>query len=430
MRDEDRGTDMLTGGAGGDAGACTGGRKGYRRATHRTVAPAATLDRLRPLLASMGITRVANVTGLDRIGIPVVTVCRPNSRSSAVFHGKGLDLDAAKASGVMEAAETYHAERVDLPLRLASHRELLAAGLPSIDIGGLPRAAGGGRFDPDLPLLWVAGRDLLGDREVWLPFEVVHANGTLPPAMGSGCFAADTNGLASGNHILEAICHGICEVVERDATSLWHRLDRRARDRTRVDLGTVDDDACREALDRFTRAGVAVAVWETTTDVGIASFQCLVVDERGSGAAGHLGHGAGCHPARDIALLRALTEAAQVRTTYIAGAREDLSPDDYAPATLAEKLRQARALMACDGTGRDFRTVPTRYTETFADDVAWMLGRLRAAGAAEQVAVVDLTRPELGLPVVRVVIPGLEGSDHHDGYVLGARARALLGERP
>ncbi|MHC4093368.1 MAG: YcaO-like family protein, partial [Planctomycetota bacterium] len=67
--------------------------------THRTVSPAETLARLTPLLPQMGITRVANITGLDFIGIPVVMVCRPNSRSIAVAQGKGLELVAAKVSG-------------------------------------------------------------------------------------------------------------------------------------------------------------------------------------------------------------------------------------------------------------------------------------------------------------------------------------------
>ena len=103
------------------------GFKAYRRGTHRTVDPAATLARLQPHLAGMGITRIANVTGLDRIGVPVVMVCRPNARSLAVSQGKGLTLDAAKASGVMEAIELYHAEHIELPLKLAQRPRSAAA---------------------------------------------------------------------------------------------------------------------------------------------------------------------------------------------------------------------------------------------------------------------------------------------------------------
>ena len=98
--------------------------KRYTVGTHRICPPNDTLARVQPLLADMGITRIANVTGLDRIGIPVVMVIRPNARSVAVSQGKGLTLAAAKASGVMEAAELWHAEHITKPLKLASFEEM------------------------------------------------------------------------------------------------------------------------------------------------------------------------------------------------------------------------------------------------------------------------------------------------------------------
>ena len=77
----------------------------YFRGTERTETPARTLERVQGILPAMGITGIANVTGLDKIGIPVVMTCRPNSRSLSVFQGKGVDLDAARACGVMEACD-------------------------------------------------------------------------------------------------------------------------------------------------------------------------------------------------------------------------------------------------------------------------------------------------------------------------------------
>src|ERR1051326_6617161 len=98
--------------------------KVLRRGTHRSASLNDTIKRVLPLAPVMGITRVANVTGLDKVGIPVVMVSRPNSRSVTVSQGKGIDLASAKASGLMEAAELYHAETATLPLRLASYEEL------------------------------------------------------------------------------------------------------------------------------------------------------------------------------------------------------------------------------------------------------------------------------------------------------------------
>jgi YcaO-like protein with predicted kinase domain len=398
------------------------GFKAYRRGTHRTVDPAATLLRVRPHLADMGITRIANVTGLDRIGVPVVMVCRPNARALAVSQGKGLTLEAAKASGVMEAVELHHAERIELPLKLGSARDL-ARTHRLVDLAALPGLTDS-RFHRDLPILWLEGRSLPGDAPIWLPYEIVHTNYTLPLPTGSGCFPASSNGLASGNHMLEAINHGIAEVVERDSSALWHHLGRASRERTRIDLGTIDNDDCAGVLDRLERAEFAVAAWDTTTDVGIASFYCLIIDRRLENA--HFGAGAGAHPARAVALLRALTEAIQVRTTYIAGSRDDLRPDEFTPAAIEQKLRHAQALLGAGGTPRRFCDVPSYESRTCAEDLAWMLDRLRMIGI-ETVVAVDLTRPELGLPVTRVVIPGLEGPHDHARYVPGARALEALG---
>src|SRR5437764_407034 len=102
-------------------------QKGFTAGTHRVVSPSETLERFMGKKESMGITRLCNITHLDNIGIPVVIAVRPASRSLSVSQGKGLTLEAAKASALMESIETYHAERIELPLRLASYRELSKA---------------------------------------------------------------------------------------------------------------------------------------------------------------------------------------------------------------------------------------------------------------------------------------------------------------
>src|SRR4026208_580587 len=83
--------------------------------------------RLRKHFRRRGITRLAEVTGLDRIGIPVCMAVRPNSKTLAVSQGKGLSDAAAQASAIMEAAEVATAERLTIPVHLASMRELAAA---------------------------------------------------------------------------------------------------------------------------------------------------------------------------------------------------------------------------------------------------------------------------------------------------------------
>jgi YcaO-like protein with predicted kinase domain len=275
-------------------------------------------------------------------------------------------------------------------------------------------------------MLWIEGRNLLDDLPTWVPFEVVHTNYTLPLPPSSGAFVASSNGLASGNHALEAVSHAIGELVERDAMTLWLAHDTQARARTRVDLATIDDPACATVLDRLEHAGVAVGVWEVTSDVGIPAFRCIIADRDASSLRPYLpGLGSGCHPTREIALLRALTEAAQVRLTLISGARDDLSLAKYArSADIEAHGRLIADIAQVPAECRSFKSAPTFDSDSIDDDLRWQLQRLRAAKISEVVAI-DLSKPALGVPVVRVVIPGLEGIHDAPGYRGGARYQAI-----
>ena len=395
--------------------------KAYLNGAHLLIDPAQTLTRVMPLMAHMGITRIGNVTGLDRIGIPVVMVCRPNSRSIAVSQGKGLTLDAARASGLMESVESWHAERIDRPLKLGSFDDL-GGDHDFIDIERLP-AMRGSCYRPGLPILWIEGVDLASDATLWLPYEMVHTYYAHPVPAGSGCFAQSSNGLASGNHYLEAVSHAICECVERDASSLWHHRGRAQRDAVKLDLGSVDDACCNALLARLAAADLSVTVWDITSDTGIPAFECVVLDE--TRAEVHPGQGAGCHPSKSIALVRAITEAAQVRTTYIAGSRDDLTHAEFGPDELARRNHEFRDLLGAVPGTVDFVKLPSHEFASFEEDVDWLLGRLRSVGI-EQVLCVDLTRAEIDIPVVRVVIPGLEAPHDDDDYLPGPRARAII----
>jgi YcaO-like protein with predicted kinase domain len=385
---------------------------------YRALTPDETIARVLAHRDVLGITRVANLTGLDRTGVPVVMVSRPNARSSAVFNGKGIDIAAAKASALMEAAETWHAEHVRAPLRLATFAEMRQE-KPVVDVDGLPRLPET-EFDPHLPILWIEGLNLMDGGPVWAPFEMVHADYRVAGPSMSGAFSMSTNGLASGARFPEAVRHALCELIERDATSLWNQKSLRDREGARLNLATVDDPRSLAILELLARAELDVAVWDITTDVGVAAFQCYVVDRAGESS--HRGIGAASRVQREIALLGAILEAAQVRTTYIIGSREDIEPGDYDPATLRRRNAEARALMAKSEVGRDFRSVPTRRFETAEAEVEQLLDRLRSIGLKQAIAV-DLTHPEIDIPVVRMIVPGLEGSDHHPAnYAPGARA--------
>ena len=239
----------------------------------------------------------------------------------------------------------------------------------------------------------------------------------------SGALSMGTNGLASGATFLEAVRHALCELIERDATALWHASSRVERNSRRLDLATVDDPQSLDILDRLTRAELEVAVWDITTDIGACAFHCLVIDR--TGEIGHVGIGSAAHPRRARALLGALVEAAQVRTTYIIGSREDIEASDYDPTILARRNAEARASIRVTQRPLSVASSANAEFETAVADVQWLLARLRAIGLT-QAAAVDLTQPELGVPVVRMVAPGLEGADHDPSqYSPGLRARAM-----
>lgn len=380
---------------------------------------AAMLRVLLPRMHEFGITRVADITGLDRVGIPVAIAIRPRARSVSVSQGKALDLSAAKVAALMEAIEVWHAENVDAPLRLASIAEMRATGR-ACAIDRLPVAAR--RRRESTRALWIEGRDLVSGATKLVPFEMVHADYAPPVKPGHGFFPASTNGLASGAAPDDAIRAAICELIERDALSLWHRRPLAERSLSRLDLSTVDDPDCLQACRLIEAAALSLAVWEVTSDIGIAAFLCLVTDSRAGD--GHVGLGSGAHPDGAVALLRALTEAAQTRLTYISGARDDLDAEEFTALGHAGKRHMAEALLRAGPPQRAFRHMESGATA--ADDVRLLLERLKARGM-EEVIIVDLGRPGSDLFVMRAIVPGLEAPHDEPDYVPGPRALAIAG---
>jgi ribosomal protein S12 methylthiotransferase accessory factor len=223
---------------------------------------------------------------------------------------------------------------------------------------------------------------------------------------------------------VEALVHGLCEVVERDATTLWHMAGPAGQAARRLDPASVDDPQCAQVLALLEGADVIAGIWETTSDVGVAAFFCTIVDrETGSWRQLYPSSGAGCHPNRSIALLRALTEAAQSRLTLISGARDDRPRAEYRSRQDVDAVDRVRREIEDGRCLRRFEDVPTFEADLFEDDLAWLLDGLRGIGLRTVMAV-DLTKPAIGIPVFRVVVPGLEPPHEVPGYVPGGRARA------
>jgi YcaO-like protein with predicted kinase domain len=399
--------------------------KAYWCGTHRSVSPEQTWQVIQPLFTEAGITRVADLTGLDRIGIPVFSVARPNSRSISVAMGKGVTSTAAKVSGVMEALESFQAENLRAPLRLGAAAELESQGLAT-HVAGLPRSAAL-PYDDAARLLWIEARRSSDSQPVWLPYELAHTDYRLPLPTGSGRFLMSSNGLASGNNLLEAASHGLCELIERDATTLWSQMRSEHAAERRLALDSVTDETCRSLLEQFEAANVTVVVWDVTTDVGVPAFVCKVADRDGSRFRPvGVRRGMGCHPHPAVALSRALTEAAQARLTVISGARDDLAMSYYDD-EFEERTRQAFLRLALEPTPRAFASVPGHASHSFASDLEFLTARLAAVGC-EDVFYIDVTRAGWPLAAVRVVVPGLEAAHDAPAYAMGPRVARLLAE--
>ena len=386
--------------------------------THRTRDPRDTFADYSRLMPRLGITRIANLTGLDYVNLPVFTAMRPNARSLATSQGKGVDPEAARVSALMESIEFWHVEQNNYPLRFANYLDLRRSERV-VDIEQLPRNRRAGRLRLDAARTWIQGFDLIAGEPTWVPFELMSFGTYSPQKLVD--FGATTNGLASGNHLLEAAVHGLCEVIERDSETIWQHTN----DLNVVDRATVDDPECKKIISLLSSINASVMISDLTTDVGVPTYRCALIDppERVKLRAVAMGEGYGTHLSPGIALSRALTEAIQVRLTYIAGSRDDLRRESFNPTTdsrlqlsMLEHMRDAEPECAFDR--------PNQATNSFEDDLRVLLKAVQNVGV-KSVILVDLKQPGIDIPVVFMVAVGLEG--YPFVHVPGPRVPSLAG---
>lgn len=384
----------------------------------RSVRPAATIRRASAVLDIIGVTKVADVTDLDRVGIPNFMSVRPHDLGPGIsyYNGKGTTRAAAHAGALMEAIERHAGERYDGSVIASSHYNLRSehACVDPLEIH-VPMVR---RYSEHLMLEWVLGFDLMTRRPTYAPLNCVVA----PYSSDSGMslFYTSTNGLASGNTRVDAVCHALCEVIERDATGLaMARADvRPAVAAILADMGfggglTADAGhaplislrglprAAAALVRKLQQAGLAVELLNLTSATGIATVACTITEPPGLPTVTKAYSGCGTHPDARIALTRALTEAAQSRLTCIQGGREDLP--EFVPAKGAPPVEPRQR----SGQTISFDEIASYQHPSVNDDVEFIIERMRQSGF-EQVVAVDITRKEVGIPVVRVIVPRSE----------------------
>ncbi len=373
--------------------------KGYTKDTHRVVPPEETLRRVEKVLPDIGVTRVAEISGLDRIGIPVYSAIRPSSARGAisVYAGKGATPVEARVSVMMEAVERYSSEfqAADKKRVIVGTYGEVSNGKAAIDPQSLILP---GILLPSARLDWIDGFDLMHKKEVLLPCNAVFHPYLAPFRL----FRSNTNGLASGNTLEEAIFHGLMEVVERDALSVAEA----SRDTGRELILTESDGLAFELYDKFVRANVEVKLWYLPTDSGIPTV-LAATDDKELMDPSLLVMGVGTHLDARIAALRALTEVAQSRATQIQGAREDTDREKVVRRIGYERMKRLNRHWYADGREKvGLGELPDLSTDSHKGDIEKAIRMLK--GIVDAVVVTDLTRENLGIPVVRVTVPGLE----------------------
>ena len=372
----------------------------------RTVLPEETLERAIPLLEKAGMDPLEDITDRDNLGIPVYSVYRKKTAKGTFgnYNGKGATPEQAKASAVMEALERYSAEmRESDEIAYGTMQQMRDSGMPFVEPADLILPARIMGMVESAEIAWTVCYDIMRGEDVWVPacavFYPYYPDGDLQ------LFRFHTNGIAAGNTIEEAILHAMFEVIERDAWSIAESFNR-----TNADVIIDDDDSVPAMLlKKFEEAGIKIRLKDLTTDVGVTTIGASSDDIRTKDPE-MLDIGVGTHLNPEIAAIRALTEVAQSRTTHKHGLKVNAELQKKTREMGYEKVKEANALWFNDSKkGIKLNEMKDEATDYVLDDIEKVLGKLMDAGF-DRVIIADLTRPEIGVPAVRVIIPGMEVS--------------------
>ena len=430
-------------------------KKWSRDGTSRTAPPETTLQKASQICHRIGVTRLADITGMDRLGIPNYSAVLPGTEDYIwVYSGKGMTHQHAKASALMESIERY------CSLPSSNHDRVYIRGTVQELAKSYNLVHPDDIIEPlnfqyreDMVMDFLQGFDLLADKDILIPAPLVlFRYSPFPPSVNPFAFH-HTNGLASGNVLEEAICHALCEVIERDAASIsevraraipFHILktiENKLRQRgyvlSSIPANTFMDDytiyrdvellgvqleGVQKLTRKFRNSDLPLLIKDITSDIGIPTFAASSI-EWISHDYGYLAEGHGTHPDARIALLRAITEVSQTRAANIQGARDDLRKIRYGENNTDDK--RAWQFISSDEK-ISYNKITSFNNEDILDDIKLILQNLKDVGI-KTAAIVDLTNPNLGIPVVRAVVPGLE-TFKITKSIIGWRARKYFKE--
>jgi bacteriocin biosynthesis cyclodehydratase domain-containing protein len=339
---------------------------------------------------------------------PAQNIDQLRSGLSGGSFGKGSTAEQGEASALMEAIERYSGIFQGDEIRTARRFSDFAPGeaiLPN-DVQLFSEAQIRTRhepvlhdstpvpdpIDPSAKIDWSPVWSLRDNRFKYLPTSFLYFFYSGPAA-----FHTDSNGCAAGNTREEAIVQGFLELVERDAYAIWwyNRL-RRAE----LDLTAFDDSYVRDVQTQFADAGRKLWVLDVTSDLGIPTYVAIMHWMKDGQE--NIEFGSGAHFDRRIALLRALTELSQFLSIGLmgGGSGEKPSLDGVTPLRLENYpfLMPAKNPIVPPAAG-------IKLADNTRDQVLACVDIASRAGL--DFLVLDQTRPDVEVPVVRVIAPGL-----------------------
>lgn len=373
----------------------------YFTGTHRVIAPEKTIENNEDKLKVAGVTRIADITDLDRIGIPIYTAIRPTAEEGAVsiYGGKGITKEHSKASAMMEAFERYSAERQDSDDAIIAKIDEIEGNYIDPKSLNLPKELEK-KDITDLKLEWSLAKDIVSNEDHYIPTNAIFHPYKYPVSL----FKSNTNGLASGNVLEEAILHGIFEVIERDA---WSIFELTHKNYAQIDIDSIESDVINESIDKFESNGIKIKLMDFTADIKIPTIAASA-DDTVTKDAGLLTLGMGTHLDPEVAILRALTEVAQSRATQINGAREDTVRADFAREAGYERMKRInKYYFRQEDEKIPLSSIENKSTTSITEDLKIVKEELMA-NDLDKILYYDLTRPELDVSVVRVIIPEME----------------------
>ena len=378
----------------------------YFKGTHRIIPPNETIKNNEEKCKIAGITRITEITHLDRIGLPVFSAIRPTSQDGAIsiYGGKGISSEHAKASAMMEGFERYSAEKQCENLVTGTVSEISSKG-NTIDVESLNLPKDFKKENIELfNLEWNICHDLISGDDYYVPSNAIYHPYVLEDNSCKSLFKSNTNGLASGNSLEEAILHGMFEVIERDAWSIFELTHKNYK---QIDLDSIESETVNDAISKFSENDIKIKLMDFTADVNIPTIAASA-DDTLLKDAGLLTLGIGTHLDPEVAVLRALTEVAQSRATQIHGAREDTVRADFARTAGYERMKRINKYYFQEEDEKiRLSDIENRSTDSITKDIDIVLEELKS-NEIEHMLYYDLTRPELNVNVVRVIIPTME----------------------